>query len=66
MANPFDDEEGMFLVLMNGEGQHSLWPEIISVPDGWQVVFGRDTRQRCLAHIEGNWTDLRPASLVRS
>lgn len=27
MANPFDDENGEFLVLLNGEGQHSAMAE---------------------------------------
>ncbi len=63
MANPFDDEEGTFLVLVNDEGQHSLWLASHPVPAGWQTVFGPDARQRCLAHVEENWTDLRPASL---
>ena len=26
MSNPFDDADGRFLVLVNDEEQHSLWP----------------------------------------
>uniref|UniRef100_A0AAU3I1V9 MbtH family protein n=1 Tax=Streptomyces sp. NBC_01393 TaxID=2903851 RepID=A0AAU3I1V9_9ACTN len=65
MANPFDDEEGTYLVLVNDENQHSLWPQARSVPAGWTVAFGPDTRRNSLDHVEKNWTDLRPASLVR-
>ncbi|MEU8843651.1 MbtH family protein [Streptomyces roseus] len=65
MANPFDNEDGVFLVLVNDENQHSLWPENRAVPAGWTVTFGPDTRRQCLDHVEANWTDLRPASLVR-
>lgn len=25
-VNPFDDPDATFLVLLNDEGQHSLWP----------------------------------------
>ena len=32
--NPFDDENGTFLVLANDEGQHCVWPEFAAVPDG--------------------------------
>jgi len=64
MTNPFDDEDGSFLVLVNDEGQHSLWPAFAEVPDGWRVVHGVTTRQECLAYVEKNWTDLRPKSLV--
>ncbi len=64
MANPFDDENGSFCVLVNDEGQHSLWPTFIDVPAGWEVVFGEDTRQACFDYIEANWTDMRPKSLI--
>lgn len=63
MNNPFDDEDGTFVVLVNEEGQHSLWPSFAAAPAGWTVVHGCDTRAGCLAHIEANWTDLRPRSL---
>ena len=65
MTNPFDDPDGQFLVLVNDEHQHSLWPSFIDVPAGWTVVFGPDARQPCLDHIDANWTDMRPASLVK-
>ena len=64
MTNPFDDENGTFLVLRNDEGQYSLWPEFAEVPEGWTVVHDRDTRAACLAFVEREWTDLRPRSLI--
>ncbi|MEU6269932.1 MbtH family protein [Saccharopolyspora shandongensis] len=63
MMNPFDDPEGTFLVLVNDEEQHSLWPEFAEIPAGWRQVFGPDAREACLDHIRANWTDLRPKSL---
>jgi MbtH protein len=65
MTNPFEDEDGSYLVLVNDEGQHSLWPAGIKVPDGWETVHGEDTRQACLQYVEENWTDMRPKSLIR-
>lgn len=64
MNNPFDNEEGRFLALVNDEGQYSLWPSYAEVPAGWTVAHGEDTRQACLDFIEENWTDMRPRSLV--
>ncbi|MEV5281244.1 MULTISPECIES: MbtH family protein [unclassified Streptomyces] len=64
MSNPFEAEDGTFYVLVNDEGQHSLWPAFIDVPSGWRVSFGEAARQACLDHITENWTDLRPKSLV--
>jgi uncharacterized protein YbdZ (MbtH family) len=66
VTNPFDDDSGDFYALVNDEGQYSLWPVFAEVPAGWRVVFGEDSRQACLDHIERAWTDLRPRSLVES
>lgn len=66
MTNPFENDDLLFLVLVNDEGQHSLWPAFAEVPAGWRVAFGEDSRQACLAHVEENWTDLRPKSLVEA
>ncbi|MFC5993492.1 MbtH family protein [Pseudonocardia hispaniensis] len=63
MSNPFDDPDGRFLVLVNDEDQHSLWPAFAEVPAGWRRVFGEDSRDACLAYVEQHWTDLRPRSL---
>lgn len=64
MTNPFDDENGVFHVLVNDEGQHSLWPAYVDVPAGWKVAHQSDTRKGCLDFIESNWTDMRPKSLI--
>ncbi|MFJ9607740.1 MbtH family protein [Kitasatospora sp. NPDC101176] len=63
MANPFDREDGTFLVLVNEEGQHSLWPSFAAVPEGWTVALEATDRATAVAHIETNWTDMRPLSL---
>jgi MbtH protein len=63
VTNPFEDPEGRFHVLVNDEGQHSLWPSFADVPAGWTTRFGPDTRDACLAYVEEHWTDLRPLSL---
>ncbi|MER6380614.1 MbtH family protein [Streptomyces sp. NPDC001250] len=62
MTNPFDDREGRFQVLLNGQGCHSLWPVFAEVPAGWTVVHPADTREACLAYVEAHWTDLRPTA----
>jgi MbtH protein len=65
-TNPFEDEDANYFVLINDEGQHSLWPVFADVPDGWEVIFGEDKRQACLDFIEKNWTDMRPKSLIKA
>lgn len=66
MTNPFEDPDGAYLVLINDEGQYSLWPAFAEVPAGWSVKFGENDRQSCLDYINENWTDMRPLSLVRA
>jgi MbtH protein len=65
MPNPFEDENGTFHVLVNEEGQHSLWPTFIDVPAGWTIVHASDSRAACLDYVNKNWTDMRPNSLIK-
>ncbi|RBQ16069.1 MbtH family protein [Spongiactinospora rosea] len=64
MTNPFDDDEAQFLVLLNTEGQYSLWPVFADTPAGWEQVHGPSSRADALAFVEERWTDMRPASLI--
>jgi MbtH protein len=64
MTNPFEDENGVYHVLVNDEGQHSLWPSFKEVPRGWTIAHKSDSRAACLEFIEKNWTDMRPKSLI--
>ncbi|NKZ06028.1 MbtH family protein [Actinomadura latina] len=66
MSNPFEDPDGTYTVLVNDEGQHSLWPSFAEVPAGWTVAKDEDTRQACLDYINENWTDMRPKSLIEA
>ena len=52
MSNPFEDENGSYVVLINDEGQYSLWPEFIDVPAGWTTVHQPASRQTCLDYIK--------------
>ncbi|MFD0900323.1 MbtH family protein [Actinomadura sediminis] len=65
MPNPFDDENLTFVVLADGEGRYSLWPESIGVPAGWRVVHGPAQRAECLGFVRANWTDMRPPAVRR-
>nr|AGS49398.1 small conserved hypothetical protein [uncultured bacterium esnapd4]QEO74984.1 omn9 [uncultured bacterium] len=65
-TNPFEDADGIYHALINEEGQYSLWPSFVDVPAGWRIELESVSRQAALDHIEENWTDMRPASLVRA
>lgn len=66
VTNPFEDPDASYVVLVNAEGQHSLWPILADVPDGWRVIFGEAERQECLDFIEESWTDMRQKSLIEA
>lgn len=44
MTNPFEREDGSYHVLVNAEGQYSLWPAYLDVPDGWETRLTNETR----------------------
>nr|AAT12284.1 LtxB [Lyngbya majuscula] len=64
MTNPFADPSRDYWVLCNAEGQYSLWPTSLEIPEGWQTAFGPESWQNCLDNVEKNWTDMRPLSLL--
>jgi MbtH protein len=66
MTSPFEDPDASYLVLINEEGQHSLWPVFADIPGGWRKIFGEAGRQECLDFVETNWTDMRPISLIKT
>jgi len=65
LSNPFEDPNGLYQVLVNEEGQHSLWPDFIAAPPGWSVIHKPDSRAACLELINKDWTDMRPTSLIK-
>ena len=64
--NRIDDDADaglQWLVVINAEGQHSLWPLSRPVPAGWNEVGPEGAKQDCLAYVQTHWTDMRPASI---
>lgn len=61
-----DDENQLFFVVVNEEGQHSVWPDFKPVPAGWRKTGFEGPKKACLEHIAQVWTDMRPTSLKRA
>ncbi|SFD47704.1 MbtH family protein [Paracidovorax konjaci] len=60
----FDREDETFIVLINHEGQYSIWPHWKTVPDGWTSIEGvRGDKKTVVAYVDEVWTDMRPQSL---
>ncbi len=59
----FGDEKTIFDVVVNQEGQYSIWPSYKAIPNGWLAVGTQGLKDECLAYVEEHWTDMRPRSL---
>ena len=57
------EDRTVYQVVLNHEGQYSLWPIDREVPAGWKQAGKSGTREECLAYINEVWTDMRPESL---
>ena len=60
------DDGTLYKVVINHEEQFSIWPaDGRELPTGWREIGEPRSKQECLAYIEENWTDMRPASVRR-
>ena len=64
MPEPPDDPSS-YQVVINHEGQYSLWPADREAPNGWRQAGKTGSKDECLAYVEAVWTDMRPLSLRR-
>lgn len=56
-------QEVEYVVVKNGEDQYSIWLASLPIPEGWEDMAVRGTKEHCLEHIERVWVDMRPRSL---
>lgn len=56
----FGDESGTFNVVVNDQGQMSIWPSDRENALGWRDEGFKGTKPECLAHIDEVWLDLCP------
>lgn len=55
--------ERQYRVVVNADGQFSIWPATLDYPDGWHPAGGAGDKRSCLDFIERAWTDMRPRGL---
>jgi MbtH protein len=56
-------EQPEYKILVNDEGQYSIWPGFKDAPLGWREVGPAGAKSLCLEWIGQNWTDMRPRSI---
>jgi MbtH protein len=55
-----------YKVLVNHEGQYSIWPQERENPLGWKDAGRSGSKVECLTYVREVWTDMRPLSLRTS
>ena len=53
-------------VIINDEGQYSIWPAKKETPAGWTEVGFSGSKAECSEHVDKVWTDMRPLSLQKA
>lgn len=56
------NESVFYKVVVNHEGQYSIWLQDLCVPKGWREINVNGSKAHCLDYIEKNWLDMRPLS----
>lgn len=63
MQDDDEQDDTVYIAVMNHEEQYSIWPAHKPMPLGWRDAGKRGTKKECLDHIEVVWTDMRPLSV---
>lgn len=50
----------IYKVVVNLQGQYSIWPLQRNNPPGWKTVDKSGTEEECMAFIEFTWTHMEP------
>ncbi|MEN3752450.1 MbtH family NRPS accessory protein [Mangrovibacter sp. SLW1] len=59
-SNPFDNPQGLFLILCNAQQQYCLWPQQCVLPQGWHVACNAQTQADCDTWLRAQWQSLHP------
>ena len=60
-----EEDNNIYIVVMNHEEQYSIWLEYKPIPEGWRQIGQPGSKRECLEYINTVWTDMRPLSLRR-
>jgi MbtH protein len=59
------ERDTTYKVVVNQEGQYSIWPAARDNPIGWKDGGKSGSKAECLAHVKEVWTDMRPLTLKK-
>jgi MbtH protein len=63
MESTTNNQTTQYKVVVNSEGQYSIWPINQPNPAGWHNAGKEGTQDECLDYIENVWIDMRALSV---
>ena len=61
----FGAESARYKVVVNDEGQYSIWLAHRANAPGWRDAGRSGSKEECLGFVREVWVDMRPLSLQR-
>jgi amino acid adenylation domain-containing protein/thioester reductase-like protein len=61
--SPWSHSGDSYLIAVNGDEQHAIWPAGLRLPAGWRQRSPAMSRRACRATIDDEWPGIAPASL---
>lgn len=61
----FGAESARYKVVVNDEGQYSIWFAHRANAPGWRDAGQTGSKEECLGFVREVWVDMRPLSLQR-
>lgn len=58
-----EEDDTVYMAVVNDEEQYSIWPADRELPRGWMAAGKAGPKREVLAWIEEVWTDMRPLTL---
>lgn len=58
-----DEDNRVYIVLINAEEQYSIWLKDTKIPPGWTFAGKEGSKLECVSYVDSIWTDMRPLSL---
>ncbi|PHM33209.1 MbtH family NRPS accessory protein [Xenorhabdus innexi] len=52
-----ENEAALWVVVINGKKQYSVWPDEYRLPIGWMATGKKGSKAECLDHIAGIWPE---------
>ena len=56
-------DESTYVVAVNDQGQHAVWPAELALPAGWRQQSAVMPKPACLAAVAAAWKDIAPVSV---